>query len=228
VPQAELVPREGKSDTFGWSLALQGSRALVGAPSLGDRTGAVHAFERLGTTWQEQAAPQVTNLEPGDGFGTTVAMSGDLALVGCGGPTYLFRRDGDGWDQPSELLPPADIEEGDLFGGTIAISGDTILVGASLDSTFDASTGTTRRHHGSAFVYRIFAQGASVVTIEHTGGEVILQCTGEAGATYLLERSSILSDWSPIRTVTVPVGGAFTVSDDNPPLASAFYCLKRL
>jgi hypothetical protein len=230
MSQAELVPRDGPTDTFGWSLALQGNLALVGTPGADDRPGAVHVFERLGATWQEQAGPQVSNPEPGDGFGRTVAMSGNLALVGTGlGPNYLFRRDGGPWDPMGELLrPAADLEDSNSsFGESMAISGDTILVGDWRDSTFDVFTGTTRYGHGSVYVYRVLAQGASVLTIDHTGSEVIFQCTGEAGATYLLERSSTLSDWAPIGAVTSPAGGAFTVSDEDPPLPGAFYRLHR-
>lgn len=227
TPQGELVPRDGQTDTFGWSLALQGDRALVGSPSAGDRIGSVHAFERLGTTWQEQTGPRASGLEPGDGFGWHVAMSGNLALVGCGGPAYLFKREAGGWDQGSELLPPADTEPGDWFGNSLAISGDTILVGAWKDNAFDDASDTLRSGQGSVVVYRVFAKASSILAIDHTGGEIIFHCTGEAGATYFLERSSTLSNWSPIHTATAGADGTFTASDHAPPGSSAFYRLNR-
>jgi hypothetical protein len=61
-------------------------------------------------------------------YGTSVAMSGELAVIGSDGRAFVHRFDGVDWTQAAELTvsdPPAD-----GFGRTVAISGDVIVVGA--------------------------------------------------------------------------------------------------
>jgi len=75
----------------------------------------------------------------GDGFGLSVALSGDTALVGAyacdvggrsnQGAAWVFVRSGGVWTQQAKLIA-IDGAEGDLFGISVALSGDTALVGA--------------------------------------------------------------------------------------------------
>jgi hypothetical protein len=76
-----------------------------------------------------------------DGFGSSVAISGDTAIVGTpgddspvtdGGAAYIFVHNGGVWMQQAKLVPS------DLFvvafGMAVAISGDTVIVGAQNQS----------------------------------------------------------------------------------------------
>lgn len=66
---------------FGQSVALSGSRALVGAYAL-EGSGAAFVYEQVDGVWRERrhvVAPDAAN---SDWFGYSVAMSGDEALVG--------------------------------------------------------------------------------------------------------------------------------------------------
>lgn len=99
----------------------------------------------------------------GDNFGSSVAISGDHAILGApgddddgvdSGSAYVFRRSGDEWIQ-SMKLPPAPLVAastasalvaGDRFGLSVAVSGDHAIVGAPLDDeNGDAS--------GAAYAY---------------------------------------------------------------------------
>ena len=134
-------------DRFGFSVALDGDTALVGADQKtvdgNAYAGSVYVFTRAGSTWSEQ-----TQLAPWDGaanrhFGDTVALSGDTALVGryygrgqsnLGGVTeagaaYVFTGSGASWTQQAELLP-GDGAVGDLFGAAVTIAGDRAVIGA--------------------------------------------------------------------------------------------------
>jgi hypothetical protein len=68
-----------------------------------------------------------------DGFGASVAIWGDTAVVGAyghdGGRAYVFTRTAAGWRQAAELKG-ADTASGDQFGTSVAISGNTVVVGA--------------------------------------------------------------------------------------------------
>lgn len=91
-----------------------------------------------------------------DEFGTSVAISGDYAVIGaCGdddygyksGSAYIFKRDASGtWTQESKLI--ASISSiNDKFGHSVGISGNYAVVGAYGDSHngYDA---------GSAYIFK--------------------------------------------------------------------------
>ena len=77
----------------------------------------------------------------GNGFGTSVAIDGNRALIGataenvCGpnsGAAYIYERDAedDSW-KPVTRLAPSNCVEGDFFGRSLSIHGDRAVVAAS-------------------------------------------------------------------------------------------------
>jgi len=133
-------------DQFGFSAALEGNTALVGAP-LGDKglladVGAAYLFQDDGSgDWQETklTASDATFTEL-DQFGSSVALAGNLALVGAwrdgdagsdAGAAYLFEKDGGTWNEIAKLMAD-DAQSGDFFGFSVAVSGNTALIGATL------------------------------------------------------------------------------------------------
>jgi len=141
------------SDNFGFSVALSGNTALVSAPR-GDTAsfadvGAAYLFQDNGLgNWLQIAkltASDAASMEE-DRFGESVALSGNLALVGAwldddagvnAGAAYLFEDDGLGnWSQIAKLTA-GDALAQDNFGLSVAISGNTVLIGAP---SGDAST----------------------------------------------------------------------------------------
>ena len=123
----------------------------------------------LETAWAQLPAEEIDKLlapdgDPNDAFGVSVAVDGDVAVIGaCGdddngtnsGSAYVFRHDDNGtpgnlrddsWIYEYKLLAP-DGERNDTFGWSVGVSGDTIVVGAPGDS--DAGTMT-----GSAYVFK--------------------------------------------------------------------------
>ena len=144
VQQAELTGLgAGGGDEFGYSVAISGDTALVGARGhtvdAFENAGAVYVYTRLGTTWSQQAELDTPDAAPFDNFGYSVALSGDTALIGaCGqtvdaqadaGTAYVFTRSGTTWSQQAELNA-ADAAADDEFGMSVALSGDTALIGA--------------------------------------------------------------------------------------------------
>lgn len=144
------------SDFFGYSVALSGNTALVGAVGKNGNEGCAYVFVRSGTVWTQQAKLKAADGEDGDYFGRSVALSGNTALVGAiwddvgsntwQGSAYVFVRSGTTWTQQAQLIA-ADGTTGDYFGYSVALSGDTALVGAVWDG--DSGYG----HRGSAYVF---------------------------------------------------------------------------
>lgn len=145
VQQVELTPSDGDSyDRFGWSLAIDGERALIGAyndedPD-GDSAGAAYVFERSAGTWRQQA-----KLTPDDGrsqayFGRSVDLEDGTALIGArrattvfggekAGAAYVFEHTGEGWTQQTKLTA-RDSDSWDRFGEAVALDGERALIGA--------------------------------------------------------------------------------------------------
>ena len=97
-------------DYFGWSVALDGSRALVGAYGRGGKKGAAYIFDLSGGNWNERADISLGTVGvSGDYFGWSVALDGSRALVGAPnrdgnkGTAYIFDLSGGNWTEPADI-----------------------------------------------------------------------------------------------------------------------------
>jgi hypothetical protein len=150
-------------DYFGYSVALDGDRALVGASGGNDAglwTGAAYMFTRLGNTWTQEQKLTAPDAATYDYFGHQVSLDGDVALIGAygdddgatdNGSVYIFIRTANGWTQ-QEKLDASDAANYDYFGLSLDLSDDTVLIGAT---GRECSLGDSC---GAAFVYH-FACG---------------------------------------------------------------------
>ncbi|KAK7250187.1 protein kinase [Aureococcus anophagefferens] len=121
-------------DMFGGSVAISGDLVVVGAPS-SDRPAYVFRTTNGGASWTQVAKLVASDAAAGDSFGSSVAVSGDLVVVGAfrhdsdSGSAYVFRTTNNGasWTETAKLVP----SDGDhFFGSSVAISGETVVVGA--------------------------------------------------------------------------------------------------
>jgi hypothetical protein len=141
----KLTASDGVSgDAFGGAVAVHGKTAIIGAPFavVGGHAdqGAAYVFEANPLTpdlfWDERAKLTASDGAELDRFGSSVALQGDLALIGAPGAAgagrpgaaYFFRRSGATWTQ--QKLTPSDSAADDLFGWSVALSGDQAAVGA--------------------------------------------------------------------------------------------------
>lgn len=157
--QAKLTASDSAAfDEFGHSVAVSGDTAVVGAlydtHTGGTEAGSVYVFIRSGGVWTQQAKLTASDAAATENFGISVAVSGDMALVGARGAfnagtvigsVYAFVRSGGVWTQQPKLTA-SDAAPNDYFGYSVAISGDMALVGA-----YGKNTGGTAA--GSAYVF---------------------------------------------------------------------------
>ena len=100
VQQAYLkASNTGAGDQFGRSVAISGDTVVVGTPEESSNAtgvngnqddnsaadaGAAYVFVRNGGVWSQQAYLKASNTDEFDGFGISVAISGDSVVVGAG------------------------------------------------------------------------------------------------------------------------------------------------
>ncbi len=138
-----LEPPGNDNNVFGFSVAISGDTAVIGAHGnsnvVGFGAGAAYVFVRSGTVWAQQAKLLASDIEPGANFGVSVSLSADTAVIGAyndngpagtdAGAAYVFVRSGGAWNEQAKLVAP-DAATSDFFGNSVAVAGDTAVVGA--------------------------------------------------------------------------------------------------
>lgn len=133
-----------QSGSFGNSVVFTPGEMLVGEPNTTFRPGTVYRYVQGPDGWVEAGQLQAPEPERADGFGSVLAVSGDVLLVGQRTqPLHVYRRSGDGWawegriEGPgTEGLDPGCGQYGYCgtdFGIRLAASGDWLLIGAPGD-----------------------------------------------------------------------------------------------
>lgn len=193
--QADLsASNPGFLDSFGGSVALDGDTLVVGAwgedsggtgvngngaDDSADDAGAVYVFARNGNNWVQRAYIKASNTDAGDKFGQSVAVTGDLLIVGApqedssargvggaqsdngateSGAVYLFTRSEGEWRQRA-YIKAANADAQDGFGSAVAVDGNTVVSGAPFEN--GGSTGVdgnaddnTTLTSGAVYVFR--------------------------------------------------------------------------
>jgi hypothetical protein len=130
---------------YGIAVAISGKFALVGynlypanSASKDFDSGRVYVFAKTGKKWKRAATLEASDLSESAEFGSSVAISGDTAVIGAPGfnsntgRAYVFARTGKKWKQTAELTSSDASLEAD-FGDSVAVSGTTAVI-ASPDS----------------------------------------------------------------------------------------------
>ncbi|ABX04508.1 MAG TPA: alpha/beta hydrolase [Herpetosiphon sp.] len=162
---------------FGRSVAVSGDTIVVGAPyersniagvqnsatptvdesAFTFMAGAAYVFVRNGTQWSQQAYLKASQVSSSDGFGWSVAVSGDTVVVGIpnedsdtagvqqsdtpvvnedasdSGAVVVMVRNGTTWSQQA-YLKASNVSSFDVFGNAVAVAGDTVIVGAPFEN----------------------------------------------------------------------------------------------
>ena len=150
-----------KADNFGGSLAMSGNTVIVGAPladsDRGKDSGAAYVFVRDGGGWRQQAKLGPRDAKKADQFGSGVAISGSIVIVGAktrdegapgSGASYSFVRVDGHWEERAKVLP-RDPGQKVNYGEWVAISGNAVVV-----SSHNAGNAGPESAHGVAvYVY---------------------------------------------------------------------------
>ncbi len=142
LEQALLEASDATSqDLFGYRVKISGTIALVGT-SFNETLGSpdqrsVYVFERTGTNWLETEKLVGSSSHAGDGFGQTMAIHGNRAIVGApiyeengiaaAGRAYIFEYDGSNWSEIAVLAPRRD-RAMNYFGISVDITDEYAIV----------------------------------------------------------------------------------------------------
>lgn len=160
-------------DKFGNAVALSGDLLAVGVKtadsSSGSNRGAVFVYERnLGgaDNWGLVKKLSATDGSASDGFGVSVAISGNTIVIGADGDNigsntnqgsaYVFEKDAggpDNWGQVKKLIA-SDGARNDHFGISVSINDDTIVIGV------DRADVNEKADQGAAYVFNRHEGGA--------------------------------------------------------------------
>jgi FG-GAP repeat len=167
------------NDLFGNNVSISGNYAIIGA--LGDDVGAntnqgsASIFQFNGTNWVLMQKIIDPSGAVNDFFGSSVAISGNYAIVGSPsddvlvsdqGSVSIFQFNGSSWVFMQKITDVTG-QNNDNFGNSVSISGNYIIVGAQLD---DVGANTNQ---GSATIFQL--SGASWVLMQK-----ITDATGSA------------------------------------------------
>lgn len=179
--QTNYIKARGDNDfrRFARSLASDGTRIVVGAPTEDGRSGAAYVFLKVAGVWVQEARLTASNRDMGDQFGNSVIIDGDTILIGApgessigglsaltpadnsaagAGAVYEFRRIAGAWTEQNyikALAPGAS----DNFGNYIAWSGDTLVTSAHLEDSNSTvinagQANNSASNSGAAYVFR--------------------------------------------------------------------------
>ena len=147
-------------DLFGTAVAISGDQALIGAPGdddTGQDAGAAYLAEAdwMPNQWFRAAKFVAPDGEPGDQFGSAVALHDDTGVIGAfrdddngvdSGSAYVYSFGGANDPQVRKLLAP-DGAADDEFGNDVGVRDDVTVIGAHHDDDNGSES-------GSAYVFR--------------------------------------------------------------------------
>ncbi len=230
-----VTPDAQADDQFGYSVAISGDYAIVGAwlkDGNGEETGAAYIFHRTGgNSWDSVIKIQAPDAQTRDHFGNSVSISRDYAIVGArsedsmgdgAGAAYLFHRTGtNSWDDGTKITA-ADGSTSGFFGASVSIDGDYAVIG-----TPGADRDSSNLSLGAAYIFRrtgtnSWDDGTKIVafdaspskgfgaTVSISGDYLIAGAPGAimgAGAAYIFHRTDT-NMWDTGTKIVAPDGEA--------------------
>lgn len=140
-------------DNFGFSVALDGGTAVVGAPfhdsrAAGGNSGAAYVFERTAGSWRQSTRLAADDGAAEDQFGSAVSILGATLAVGAlgddagglrdTGSVSVFERGEGGWTRTARLSGEG---AGDQLGVSVSLIQNRLLAGARFHSAGGSEAG---------------------------------------------------------------------------------------
>jgi len=157
--EAVLSNSDGNAGAeFGHALAINGSNIVVGAWKQSNYGGA-YFYSFNGSVWtQTWSTSESSGPYYFSGFGCSVAVDGNRALIGAlgnvwvpvPGRVYYYERQQNGIWQRNQTIYASDSSSWYGYGNALCISSNTLIVGSSCH---DSSADYPNDNYGTAYVY---------------------------------------------------------------------------
>lgn len=164
-------PTSEPGTLFGYSVALKGNTLCIGAPGADKNSGRLYIYQFKDNKWNLQSIVKPEGIEPGDGFGMSIAILDCKILVGAPyddildnkdqGSVYVFEHTGGAWMETERLYASDGMSEDD-FGYSITTFGNQCAISAynaDMDGFVD---------RGKVFVYQHQADAFRLTAIIHS------------------------------------------------------------
>lgn len=151
--RAKIAASDGaNTDYFGTAVSYSSTTGtiLVGASNKAGG-GAAYVFTGAGASWTQQAKLVASDGAASDGFGYSLDVDANTAIIGAyrhdhaamadSGGAYVYTRSGGLWT-PRIELNPSDLAAGDGYGWGVTLSGNTIVAGSRSDDDSASNAGS--------------------------------------------------------------------------------------
>jgi hypothetical protein len=148
--QRLLASGPGGVRNLGHAVAIDGGTIVASAGFDPGISQDVHVFTLSGGVWSQSAIVPRRDQANWQGFGDSLALSGDLLAIGSSahdavgtdsGAVFIYRRSGSAWVPVTDLPNPSPVPAGDFFGDRVALSEGRLLAAASGDGDDGALSG---------------------------------------------------------------------------------------
>jgi hypothetical protein len=188
-------------------------------------SGAAYVFTRSGTTWSQQAYLKASNTGAYDRFGNSVAVSGDIVVIGAyeensstrgvnstpnnhasaSGAAYVFTRSGATWSQQA-YLKASNTGAHDRFGYSVAVSGGTVVVGAYGEDSSTTGVNSTPSENsyesGAAYIFTGFDPALQPPVVGITTSSGFSENSAILGGTVYGEGGAAITERGVVHSVT--------------------------
>ena len=169
---------------FGWSVAISGDAAVVGALSAPDSllaAGSAYIFSRTGATWTEQQKLVASDRQAGNRFGASVGISADFALIAA----YNTSPDG---------VSLAGAAYAFKYRPSVAITFPTLIKYGGVPGIYGGLNGT-----GTVTLARPAPLGGTVINLLSDNAGLVVPSSvsisaGETTATFNFTTTEVLTD----------------------------------
>lgn len=155
---------------FGYAVSVSGNLAIIGASEENWRgneyeyTGVAYVYRFTGAQWREESILRAADAASSSGFGSVVAINGNVAIVGApyssntgsenSGSAYVFRYRNGIWHEETRWAAQDTGQA--YFGSSVALDNNVAIIGAPFDDVrygygYYSSADTPP---GAAYVYR--------------------------------------------------------------------------
>ena len=196
---------------FGNALLISGDRIFVGEPDNLYRPGTVYIFHQADGEWVQEATITAMDAEMNDGFGGSLAVEGNMLVVGSSGKdgeagsAHVFEHTEDGWMHQAALTGD-DAGPDDAFGGTVGLSGGAVFVGAPAADSSAGAAYVFEQDDNGMWMQVARLQGSEVkkggrfgTAIAAAEGHAFVGAHGgddASGGVYLFEQDASSGEWT--------------------------------